>query len=98
MAGVPLKAVQELLGHATMEMTLRYAHLSPEVRRRAVKTLDRAPTTVAEHSGAHKASTGTSAGIGTSAGEAKYPVQHLIAVPSPAPLAAGEITDGARHV
>ena len=43
MAGVPLKAVQELLGHANMEMTLRYAHLSPEARRQAVCALDRAP-------------------------------------------------------
>ena len=29
MRGVPLKAVQELLGHATIEMTMRYSHLSP---------------------------------------------------------------------
>ncbi|MEE8410645.1 MAG: hypothetical protein V3T05_13675, partial [Myxococcota bacterium] len=35
----PLKAVQELLGHASMEMTMRYAHLSPDVRRDAVNTL-----------------------------------------------------------
>jgi len=40
MRGVPLKAVQELLGHATMEMTMRYAHLSPDVRRDAVCVLD----------------------------------------------------------
>ncbi len=40
MRGVPLKAVQELLGHATIEMTMRYAHLSPNVRRDAVRTLD----------------------------------------------------------
>ena len=40
MRGVPLKAVQELLGHATMDMTLRYAHLAPDVRRDAVKLLD----------------------------------------------------------
>jgi hypothetical protein len=31
MRGVPLKAVQELPGHATIEMTMRYANLSPHV-------------------------------------------------------------------
>jgi len=41
MRGVALKAVQELLGHATMEMTMRYAHLSPDVKRDAVQLLDR---------------------------------------------------------
>ncbi|HXX30923.1 MAG TPA: site-specific integrase [Myxococcaceae bacterium] len=40
MRGVPLKAVQELMGHATMEMTLRYAHLALDVRRDAVRLLD----------------------------------------------------------
>jgi integrase len=40
MRGVPLKAVQELLGHATVEMTMRYAHLSPNVPRDAVNLLD----------------------------------------------------------
>jgi site-specific recombinase XerD len=38
--GVPLRAVQELLGHATMEMTMHYSHLSPFVVRDAVKLLD----------------------------------------------------------
>jgi len=40
MRGVALKAVQELLGHATIDMTMRYAHLSPDVKRDAVQLLD----------------------------------------------------------
>jgi integrase len=40
MRGVPLKTVQELMGHSTIEMTMRYAHLSPDARRDAVKLLD----------------------------------------------------------
>jgi integrase len=40
MRGVPLKAVQELLGHATIEMIMRYAHLAPDGSREAVKLLD----------------------------------------------------------
>lgn len=39
MRGVPLKAVQDLMGHASIEMTMRYAHLSPAVRRDAVDAL-----------------------------------------------------------
>ena len=42
MRGAPIKAVQELLGHSTIEMTMRYAHLSPDVRKDAVRLLDRA--------------------------------------------------------
>jgi len=40
MRGVPIRAVQELLGHSTIEMTTRYAHLSPDARRNAVNVLD----------------------------------------------------------
>ncbi|HKA87337.1 MAG TPA: site-specific integrase [Haliangiales bacterium] len=40
MRGAPLKAVQDLLGHATIQMTMRYAHLAPEVARDAVRLLD----------------------------------------------------------
>lgn len=41
----PLRAVQELLGHATIDMTMRYAHLSPNVTRDAVMVLE-APAAV----------------------------------------------------
>ena len=39
MAGVDLRTVQEILGHATVEMTLRYSHLSPEHQHEAISRL-----------------------------------------------------------
>ena len=41
MRGAPIRGVQELLGHSTIEMTMRYAHLSPNVTREIVGLLDR---------------------------------------------------------
>jgi integrase len=41
MAGVDLRTVQELLGHKKIDMTLRYSHLAPDHKMRAINILDR---------------------------------------------------------
>lgn len=38
-AGVDLVTVSKILGHSTIQMTMRYAHPTPENMRRAVETL-----------------------------------------------------------
>ena len=40
MAGVDLTTVRDLLGHKTLTMTLRYAHLAPSHKVKAVDILD----------------------------------------------------------
>jgi integrase len=41
MAGIPLRAVQELLGHQSLAMTERYSHLAPEDLKDAVAVLSK---------------------------------------------------------
>ncbi|MBU0881350.1 MAG: site-specific integrase [Candidatus Omnitrophica bacterium] len=57
MAGVDIKTVQELLRHKSIEMTMRYAHLSPDHKKKAVDILGQristniAQTPIAEEAG-----------------------------------------------
>ena len=39
MAGVGIGAIQELLDHKSLAMTVRYSHLSPDFQQEAVDTL-----------------------------------------------------------
>jgi len=39
MQGVDLNVVRELMGHADMKMTMRYAHLAPSFKLKAVEVL-----------------------------------------------------------
>jgi hypothetical protein len=43
MAGVDIRTVQELMGHSTVTMTMRYAHLSPAHLKRAVNRASLGP-------------------------------------------------------
>jgi integrase len=80
MAGVDLRTSADLMGHQTIQMTMRYAHLAPAHQRSAVeqlvavqKPVTRQKTPVAKKhgralSGAHKTPTATrTATIGKSA-------------------------------
>ncbi len=66
MAGVDLRTVQELMGHKTATMTLRYSHLSPEHKLDAVQKLNpKKPTgtTTDTSQGEQKAAGGASAQV-----------------------------------
>jgi integrase len=42
-AGVPLNTVRDLLGHSSVAMSLRFAHLAPDQRREVVAKLNERP-------------------------------------------------------
>ena len=57
MKGVPMRAVQMLLGHSSIQMTERYAHLSPSTLNDAVLVLDQSETVVLQNFGHHLGTT-----------------------------------------
>jgi Phage integrase family len=61
MAGVELRTVQQLMGHKTIQMTCRYAHLASEHQLAAVERLATNPITQAAISGPTDTRTDTTA-------------------------------------
>ena len=53
MAGVDLTSIRELLGHKSLAMTMRYAHLAPGHKRRAVNMLDKVLKSTQEEAPLH---------------------------------------------
>ncbi len=85
MAGVDLRTIQELMGHATLTMTLRYAHLSPAHKLDAVRRLESAADAPATDEITHATGTRT----GTDA-------QECSAEGDGASPATGRLLDGKR--
>jgi integrase len=46
MQGIPLYTIKEIMGHHSITMTERYAHLMPSAMREALKTLEQKPSKV----------------------------------------------------
>jgi hypothetical protein len=69
MGGVDLMSIKQILGHKTIQMTLRYSHLSPGHLRNAVAAIDRALTSLSDPTSQFTSqSTESSLPAGTQAG------------------------------
>jgi integrase len=66
MKGGTLKDVQELLGHKTMTMTLRYAHLTQEHKKKAVNLLNGLTASKSEKGVCHKTVTSSNPSVSAS--------------------------------
>jgi len=62
MAGVDIPTVQALMGHQSITMTMRYAHLSPEHKRDAVARLTKGATGTATGTSPEEAKTAARVG------------------------------------
>ena len=57
-AGTPMRQVQEWLGHVSITMTMRYAHLAPDGGHEFIAALDRAPSRLLRQPDGNGMSTG----------------------------------------
>jgi hypothetical protein len=73
MAGVDLRTVQELMGHKTIAMTLRYSHLSPAHQPDAVQRIarERTGTSTGTDARGSRAAVGAARQVGAEAADSR---------------------------
>jgi integrase len=87
MAGVDIRTVQELMGHSTITMTMRYAHLSPAHLRTAVNRASLGAIATKSASG-----TGSKTGSSENQGVEQGPVR----ITEPSEISAGMVGGAGR--
>jgi len=97
MKGVDLRTVQELLGHKTMAMTLRYSHLSPGHQLDAVRRLDAATDDRGTATGTATEQPGEKAATGGRAEVLDLPVEPKCARPDSNGEPAGSKPEDRTH-
>jgi len=87
MAGVDIRTVAELMGHKSLQMTMRYAHLAPQHNAQAVAKLDRVASNRDEAPGATDTKTSTRVAPTARGKLIKFPqvrvIQKVAAKPGP---------------
>jgi integrase len=71
MAGVDIRTVQELMGHKTIQVTMRYAHLAPEHQLEAVQRLCNTGSAVSKATDTRTDTSVLAVSVGAAQGQAK---------------------------
>ena len=87
MAGVDIRTVAELMGHKSLQMTMRYAHLAPQHNAAAVAKLDKPTSRAVETSNATDTKPSTRMALATRGKLIEFPqvsvVQEVAVNPGP---------------